>query len=63
MNNPIEFGTNVIDYSDLLSVKELILKKCEHIMEGLEAITDIESAFGSLDSATGHISQTKTVHM
>ena len=53
----------MIDYSDLLSVKEMILKKCEQFMDGLDEITDIESAFGLLDSEKVHIPQTKIVQV
>ena len=48
VNSPIEFGKEKLDYSDLISVKDMILKKCELIMAGMEEITSVHSVFGFL---------------
>lgn len=52
VNSPIEFGKEKLDYSDLISVKDMILKKCELIMTGMEQITQVHSDFGFLGDDT-----------
>ena len=41
VNSPIEFGPDRFLNSDLVKVKDLIIKKCEHLNSELESVLGV----------------------
>ena len=48
VNNPITFGKQKVKFPDMISVKEMILKKCEAFSDELVKIKQVGSMFGDL---------------
>ena len=49
VNSPIPFGTEKLTCSEMVQVKEMVLKKCEHYASILSQVHSTKSAYGELE--------------